>query len=62
MNDEKPNQCAGQFVNDKCIDICCYHDGLEKRNAALEKKNLELIGISARQHNELLAFKKDKRQ
>lgn len=56
------NKCACLFQDDKCIDICCYHMGLEKENAALNKKITELINISAKQHNELLDMKRDKRQ
>lgn len=55
--EEEKHPCACVFQDEECIDICCYHQDLEKNyKMACEKINSMAIELG-RLHNEKLGYK-----
>jgi hypothetical protein len=49
--------CACKFVGDTCIDICAYHQDLEKQNLNLTSRLEDFGAELAKLHNEKLGYK-----
>lgn len=60
--DPEPHSCACKFVDDLCVEVCCYHTDLEANNKKNRKRHKKLVAELARLHNENLALRKSQPQ